>query len=834
MPELISPESRIFQIGRECYIVYLGTQVDDIKPFLRIGNIRNIPDEVLEVLATTVITDDHVGNPLLEILLAPKFHGRYLGDTGVVDTISRFFRSFDLPTDDIIDYREVEDGERRHMLWFYTSGNIHLCYDDKIIFDLHKREREDRHFVHLYEEAKHEFLKNPLRYVRRDFAGHGIYLADGNCFWYEKGEFISFTPRPGVVAKSMADGVDPDFITAIAYNLKEDSLDSHDAAEFIGIVKRIRARRKQLRVISTYPALQRKLKLLFPERRGLPPTLEVADVSGSRGAAFHNSVINNKEDRLCLKRSDLPDIAFDWEIENGLSIDIERGLIKYRSENLSEAFPILRGFPIEFRGRDVVPSQLSDKYIGLMLSNIKGSLSDEKYQILSTLGSYLKSLAKDISMEESLVSSLLKQDSDKSRDGLRRFPGMDDGPAWFFLSNCHSMLDLLIAQLGEGHDLSRNAKQVDNAIRRLTSRLPNPSPLLPFWGDLYLGEKPALLWFASKKAFVAADIKVARDSAERIIEVTNLDESLWHEDLLRLLALIRSLRRGGEGPLTEKQLAYLEETEKGTARKKSEKSREPEAARPSFAKERDKLEVTPLVSMARKPARAPNKSRPKWPWLLSACAILLFGGALLWDYTGNAPWGSIIHGIKGRVASLTNSELQSDLIGTPKKSGDPMKDAVTHSPPEADEVDIDVAPRTVEEIEAYLNVENRAIITEVDIHLAANEIAVLNGFRDLDYKVFTGANPDWILPDNTLHLPGRGEYVIRSGDTIWFLAAREVRSDAEKGMEIFDNSVSILGASDSDFESRTAALMNLREISENSKAAQVREMAREALLSLRR
>ena len=838
MPELISPESRIFHIGRECYIAYLGTRVDDIKPFLRIGNMRDIPEEVLEILSTTVLTDDLIGNPLLEISFAPRFHGRYLGDTGIVNTISRFFESFELPSNDIVDYRKMEDGERRHMVWFYTSGNIHLHYDDKIIFDLHKREKEDRHFVYFYEEAKHEFLRNPLRYVRRDFTGHGIYLADGNCFWYEKGDFISFTPHPGVVTKMISDGVDPDFITAIAYNLREDELDSHDAALFISIVKRMRVRRKQLRVITTYPALQRKVKLLFPERRKLPSTLEVVDVSGKRGAIFHDSIVYSNENRLRIKKSDLPDIAFDWEIENGLSIDMKQGLIRYKSENISESFSLLRGFPIEFRGSSAAPFQLFDKYISLMLSNIKGSLSDEKYQVLSTLESYLRLLTKE-NMENSSVSSLSKKDSNKLRDGLRRFPNRDDGPAWFFLSNCKSILNLLIAQLGEEHDLSGNVKQVANAIRRLMSRLPTPSPLLPFWGDLYLGEQPGLLWFATKKAFVAADIKAARDSAERIAEAMNLDKSPWHEELVRLLALIRSLRRGGAGPLTEKQFAHLEQTRK--VQKRDGRSRRLDDVEPSSAKGRDELEAPSVVSMGRKSTRVPKTSRPKWPWILLASTLFLFGGALIWDYTGGAPWGSIIqnYGIEERVTVKNDEGSQLDSAESLRGLDDSMDDTVVDSPSEADEVDIvdivdiDVAPRTVEEIEAYLNVENRAVITEVDIHLAANEIAVLNGFRDLDYEVFSGADPDWILPGNTLELPGGTVYVIESGDTIWFLAAREVRSDAEQRIEVFDSSISILEANDSDFESRTAALANLRDISENSKAAQLREMAKEALLSLR-
>ncbi|MCK5735667.1 MAG: hypothetical protein KAH21_04270, partial [Spirochaetaceae bacterium] len=396
MSDSIVPESRIFRIGRECYIVYLGKERDDFRPFLRIGNSRDIPDDVHEVLSTIVVTDDHVGNPLLEILLAPKFHGRYLGDTGVVATIRRFFKSFDLPTDDVTDYRKVKDGERRHMVWFYSSGNIHLRYDDRVIFDLDKREKEDRHFVRLYEEAKKEFLRNPLRYIRQDFSGQGVVLSKGNGFWYEAGEFLSFAAHPGFVAKLMGDGVDPDFISASAYNLTSDQMDSHDAAVYVGFIKRMRQRRKQLRVITSDPGLQRKLKLLFPERGDVPATLDVTDVSGKRKATFRDTIVSRKDDKWLLHRAGLPEMVFEGEIENGVSIDIENNRINFNTDKIQTSITPPDGFPIEFIGHEAAENQLMDKYVSYTLSNVKDHLSVSELQAVTALERYLRMFREDI------------------------------------------------------------------------------------------------------------------------------------------------------------------------------------------------------------------------------------------------------------------------------------------------------------------------------------------------------------------------------------------------------------------------------------------------------
>ena len=57
---------RIFRIDDECYIIYLGTGSDDIKPFLRIGNSKNLDDKITSNIYNIVITESYTGNPAYE------------------------------------------------------------------------------------------------------------------------------------------------------------------------------------------------------------------------------------------------------------------------------------------------------------------------------------------------------------------------------------------------------------------------------------------------------------------------------------------------------------------------------------------------------------------------------------------------------------------------------------------------------------------------------------------------------------------------------------------------------------------------------------------------
>lgn len=930
MSELIAPESRVFHIARECYVVYLGNEQSDIRPFLRIGNSRDLTDEIHKVTSTVVITDNHVGNSLLEILNVPRCHGRYLGDTDVVETMKRFFESFDLPTEELADYRRVKDGEGRHTVWFYSSGNIHLRYDDKVIFDLHKREKQDRHFVRLFEEAKTEFYRNPFRYIRQDFSEAGIILTGGNAFWFEAGELLSLAAHPGFVAKLMGQGVDPDFITTMIYNLEEDEMDSSDAAVYIGLLKRVRQRRKKLRVITTKPELQRKLKLLFPLRGGTPATMDVADVSGKQKAKFHDSIISPQKDGWLIHRAGIPDVLFDGEeIDKGLSIDIAKGKIRCRTGTADVTFNIPNGYPIRFVDHGFSEVHLADKYAVYVLNNIKNTLRPEEAEIVTALDNYLQEFRDDVAARKTSVSSTLQQAARNAKDILRGGEIEKAGLSWFYFSNVCAIASIIRGTLPDNHPLSKNGQEVFDALETMWKQLPPPDAVYPFFGDLCLGDKPLLLWRTVKRNFTAADFTAAAAVHDSIHRIASPDETAWHDDRDRLLKLIRSLREGNEGPLSQRQLALLSDSEhpvesafaeeetpiaaKKPVRRKPLEEKKPTAPRkPAAAKKPPEVRKTvetkkPAESSVRsggyqertiKSAVSPRShqrsgSRRFSPWLLLALLPLLFLGAVIWDFSGEAPWGRILRsGISDPPVALDRDEAAQDVKDrTPdtddrnaeKKDGAedkteavvrsdggtdadadgdgvPMSGMETSSNTEgsaagtdddrsaADGTDFGQQVRELEspddqaigsveanevlglgDVQAYLDVDGRAVISEVDIHLAANEIAVLNGYKDLDYRVFTGDDPDWIYPGNNLMLPDDGSYIVSRGDTIWFLAVREIRLSVERDLKKYDQAVAILDDVGYDTDVREDAVDTLRTIARDGRAASLRVVAEKAL-----
>jgi hypothetical protein len=391
----------------------------------------------------------------------------------------------------------------------------------------------------------------------------------------------------------------------------------------------------------------------------------------------------------------------------------------------------------------------------------------------------------------------------------------------------------------------------------------NPDPILPFWGDLYVGEESCLLWHATKRGFVPADLATTRDVNGKINTITSLDETPWNDDLERLLELIRSLGQGGQGPLTDEQMSLLAQPEEQKAEEKTEKKTEESAAAVGSGSDRQfQTSETPISAAAVVRPGTAVRERKRWPWLLLVLLLLLLGGGVIWDFSGTAPWGRLLSGGQTDLSSTADSgDDESGTVdegvagsaeadqettdgeaveeGSVEEGSADTVDAVQADGTESSEsgresdrppaVDLDVAPRTLEEVEAYLDVDGRVAISEADIHLAANEIAVINGYKDLDYRVFTGDDPDWIFPGASLSLPDGREHLIRRGDTIWFLAAREVRTAVERDLNDYDSASAVLDNGESSGEDVENAEITLRRIASESRAAAMRRMASRAL-----
>ncbi|HPB80790.1 MAG TPA: hypothetical protein PK200_02000 [Spirochaetota bacterium] len=90
---------RLFIIDRECYIIYTGNSLNEERPFIRIGNYIDLPSEIIPFIENIVITDLLVGNPAYEqfnIDIKSLPENRYIGSKNVVNKFLNFQKIFGL------------------------------------------------------------------------------------------------------------------------------------------------------------------------------------------------------------------------------------------------------------------------------------------------------------------------------------------------------------------------------------------------------------------------------------------------------------------------------------------------------------------------------------------------------------------------------------------------------------------------------------------------------------------------------------------------------------------------------------------------------------------
>ena len=923
MSVTIRSEARIFHIAPECYIVYLGNEQDDFRPFLRLGNSRNLTKEIHNVIEYAVIADNHVGNPLLEIVNCQKFHGPYMGNSEIVAEMRNFFESFDLPSNDITDYRDIQPKEGRDTVWFYNSGNIHIRFEGKEIFDLYERARKDGHFLDLYELARAELIKNPVRYIRQDFEGNGIIGIDGNIFWYDNGDLLALNMRPGFAFSLMSCGIDPDLITALTIDLTNEDMASAEAEAEVRLLKRIRQRRKTLLTITSNPDIQKHLQLVFRPIQDVPPALEVVVVSGNTKTKFQHSAIGIKGDGWNIKQTDKPEIVFFDSTDTGLSVDASCTKLTWNGNQNKVSIHIPNGFPVEIVGSGASLIRLVEKYLITMFSDLKPLIQNQESSALMTIKEYVQLLLSDNDEnDESFV--LVAQGV---IGALKRCGSSVSEFAWFYFSNTRALLSIASKSFPE----EQGIRDIMNSLDAILNRSRFPEPGLPFFADLYFGKNGAtVFWRMVRKNFAVSDLAMANKAVKRINEIAAPDSTAWKADYERLIKLIRSLSRGTSGPLTAEQLALLGVSQKQIGQQKPPTSSQKPPSPPPAPKKTEQAAAAsgpPKSAPIAKPLpKKTNYTPPRrilMPLAIGLIALIL--GSLVWDITGKAPWGRILpfgtiaaQPIGNKVETVLSGDsnnnnvensqtLNSEMNNSEIAKGGEIAEGGNDSPrneetmdktdaenfnsaanvsdnlssgnnmaagnadsavneeqsanteqgrkpddaqntPAAEtavssqsntsfntdttmHVDVNEAPKTVEHANAYLNISNRISISEADIHLAANEIAVINGYKDLDYKVYTGADPDWIYPGRILALPDNGNYTIRRGDTIWFLAAREVRIDTEKRLKVYDQAVSVINDTNSENTARDKAFINLEDIAQNCRTEALRNMAARILQS---
>lgn len=239
LKDIIKNESdRIFHVDPECFIIFTGNSLTDIQPFIRLGNWIDMPIELIPLMENIIISDLKIGNPSYEqfnidVKYLPK--NRYIGGNTVINKFLNFQKIFglDLKNANFINAekdipaipKKKNISDRESFLGiFYRDGNFKIKQNNKDLFDLKKyiEFSQDEYTTH---QNIHQNSKNQNRYNSNGFA-----IIDNNPIFFSNNNFVSYLFPRNYFKQFNSLSISPRKISTVI----------HPSSNFIGLTKFIK------------------------------------------------------------------------------------------------------------------------------------------------------------------------------------------------------------------------------------------------------------------------------------------------------------------------------------------------------------------------------------------------------------------------------------------------------------------------------------------------------------------------------------------------------------------------------------------------------------------
>ncbi len=195
-----SDNDRLFIVDLECFIIYTGEELNDIRPFIRIGTWSDLPIKLIPLIENIIITDSLTGWPSQEQfnIDVRNFHdNRYIGKESALNRFLKYQQNFGLDLTNVTsvnvekDIPELQEeknlSKSDHFVGiFYSDGNIHIRHRGDKFFDLYKTIENDLNFNEINEQLSLQ-SRECIRY-----SGAGFVILDKNPLFFCKNFFTSY------------------------------------------------------------------------------------------------------------------------------------------------------------------------------------------------------------------------------------------------------------------------------------------------------------------------------------------------------------------------------------------------------------------------------------------------------------------------------------------------------------------------------------------------------------------------------------------------------------------------------------------------------------------
>ncbi len=801
----INTQKRVFHIDRECYIIYLGTDPYDYKPFLRIGNSKNIPDEIVKNTYYIVITDSLTGNPLLEpenINQDEPGSFRYVGDKKNLKDFFNFLNCFNIKTDGYPISENIGSENNGAVLYFYDDGNLELHLNKKVIFNLKKREKEDQHFTEFARTIKDNLVRDPL-FQKSNLLKEqkiGFILIDKDIGLLLDGKLYFRNLPDNYFEKVSRIKLDPDIIDGVFINRANESL--------VNLLKRKIYINRNLDIyITTTTTDTDKRNItctvnLFNNKKNL---FRLKDLkSGVKGIGntkincteniievYHGNntkLLINSKPYSSIKNDLITDGYFISEGSNGLNYIISSNRVK---------IPVLNNIPYFFDTTNKLNQESINRYIEELIAILTDNLSDQENVIINSLFSMYKNIE-----NRKFLNKLLQ----KNKKMVKKLSGKIEP---YIITS--TIINSMISVLQEKNENTEIVKKLEKLKSKITTNLLRNKDnttnfkYLPVFGILYTNntkdKKSFLLYRPITESLSKADYEISRETSEEITGYARGNKALFEKELDELEMLLKkikitSVKKPVKIAIEDTDRAVTPKAEdkikKNNIRKDKSSEMLKEETENTLTLKKD-INTTESGKAVVKKIERKSKKRVNLLYLILPLIIVIALAVIyIPKITTTKTIKTEISQSKGYIKTEENQQT-STIKQLPKETKTPEKEEKNlvklkenlnnkniKSPDRKNTVNIN----NKREFDEFLNL-GYIKLTILDIYKLTNRIASDNGYRKLNEPEELGKDPDWIYPGNIFKLPDGSKYTVKKGDTIWYIAKNFIKKQLDRDWPVF-------------------------------------------------
>ncbi|MFO7782904.1 MAG: hypothetical protein R6W94_14905 [Spirochaetia bacterium] len=806
----LHPARRVFHLDDECYVLYLGRDTDDYKPFLRVGTAHDLPAELRPLVYSVVVTDLLPGSPLLEQANVPPGYGeefRYIGDPDTVERFKRYLHHTEVPT---VGYDEAHEEleEQGAYAYFYDDGNLRLKFDKTEIFNLKRREDQDAHYTERARRVKKLFLKSRTKYATRVLNDAGFFISEGKPYLFSRGRIAALGTDESYFASLAASGIDPDRVAAVLVSEPDEGL--------VRLMKRIRGT-AQLRILSDHPENVRPISELFAGDGKLSLKYEIARLTNEKFVQLLDFRIKLDGGGYGVERSDSSVLLHfgggagkagkaPKKRGDGLTVDAAERRWSFSGAGASADGPVLEGTLYRLQEGDApaVERLLSD-YLPAATAGSRSDALDRAEDAAAAAISEFFRLASSGSDTQAAVRNV--------RSTLDSVDENISPLFWVYLENARSVATLQAAR-DEGR--ARSYQQFLSALLK-PQKPPESVRLLPVVAELYAAEPSGrgaaagdgmAVLYRLTETVTADSLGFAEELTDRYREtVAPTDPVVFEEERERLYDLLAGL------DVVKARIPKRERTEE-REREEAERQAREKSGQTAAQAERGagRGDHGGESGRSRKSRRA--RRRRTVVGVAAALLILLLAGLgylLLGPGGPGGPGGEPIAAADGDDAGEGGAAAGESGDGEGPAGEDDGDDVPGASEGDAGEDGDTAAPGSgIPGLEPRESVGG-IVITILDIIEMANRIAGENGYRPMGAPEEAGPDPDWIFPGNVFTLPDGTTRTVVEGDTIWGIAADFIEKELAVRYERYLDIMTSYEDGDADRQEVIDQLVSLRD-----------------------